>query len=75
MNAAVLNIYRNEDFHSLGASILLQVHDELIIECSEDPTVVSEVKAIVQEAMENAWKLKVPLEATPGDGPTWEHAK
>lgn len=75
MNAAVLNIYRNEDFHSLGASILLQVHDELIIECSADPSVVSEVKAIVQEAMENAWKLKVPLEATPGDGPTWEHAK
>lgn len=75
MNAAILKIHRSDRFKELGAKMLLQVHDELIIECDDIPEIVEEAKAIVQDCMENAWALKVPLEATPGHGPNWESAK
>ena len=51
------------------ARILLQVHDELILECSEDET--EEVKALVKEKMENVITLSVPLRVSIESGKRW----
>lgn len=75
MNAATVKLYRNKRLKELGVKMLLQVHDELIFELPDDPDIIEEAKAIIQECMENAWDLNVPLEAKPGHGPSWEHAK
>ena len=75
MNNAVLKLYRNKQLKELGVSMLLQVHDELIFECPNSEDTINKAKAIIQECMEKAWDLKVPLEAEPGHGPTWEDAK
>ena len=75
MNSAVLKLYRNARLKELNVRMLLQVHDELIFECPDDELIVAEAKEIIQECMEKAWDLKVPLEAKPGNGPNWEKAK
>ena len=75
MNAAVLKLHRSTRLKDLGVKMLLQVHDELIFEAPDDSDTITEAMGIIQDCMENAWKLKVPLEAVPGVGPTWEDAK
>ena len=75
MNSAVLKIYKNHRLNELGARMLLQVHDELIFEVPDEELAIKEAMQIIQDCMENAWSLKVPLEAEPGYGPTWEDAK
>jgi len=57
----------------LGAKLILQVHDELIIECPENE--VEEVKEILCREMEGAAKLKVPLKVDVGVGKSWYDAK
>jgi len=56
-----------------GAELVLQVHDELLVECDEEQ--VPEVVAAVREAMEGAAELSVPLVVDVGVGPTWGQAK
>lgn len=56
---AMINVHNQLKQHNLKAKLILQVHDELIIDCPVDEE--SEVKQIVKDAMENAYKLKVPL--------------
>ena len=51
------------------SKLLLQVHDELILEVPNDE--VEEMKQIVPEIMSNAYKLKVELEASCDVGKTW----
>lgn len=75
MNSAVIKMYRNNRLKELGVKVLLQVHDELIFECPDDEATLAEAKAIIQDCMENAWPMQVPLEAEPGHGYTWEKAK
>ncbi len=53
----------------LNAKILLQVHDELILECAEAET--EKVKSIVKEQMENVIKLSVPLRVSIESGKSW----
>lgn len=70
---AMINVYKrllDEDFKS---KIILQVHDELIIESPEDE--YEEVKKLLKEEMENAVKLNVPLEVHIAVGKTWFDAK
>lgn len=55
------------------AKLVLQVHDELIIDCPENEE--SEVKKILQEEMENAVSLRVPLTVDVGVGKTWYETK
>ena len=57
----------------LAAKILLQVHDELVLEV--DPKDLEETKLLVQKTMENAVKLTVPLIVETGVGVNWMEAK
>ncbi len=53
----------------LEARLVLQVHDELIVECPEGDT--EQVKALLQEEMEGVASLAVPLKADANAGRTW----
>ena len=57
----------------LGADMLLQVHDELVFEVPK-----KELKAttqLVQDVMQSAYKLKVPLKTDAKSGSNWEQMK
>lgn len=58
---------------NLTSRLLLQVHDELLIETAEDE--VSEVKKILEEEMRHAADLKVALEIDMHTGKNWYEAK
>jgi len=49
--------------------MLLQVHDELVLECPEDE--VLPVAAIVQQVMESAYTLSIPLVTEARQGVNW----
>ena len=53
----------------LEARLVLQVHDELIVECPEGEA--ERVKALLQEEMEGVAALSVPLAADANVGRTW----
>lgn len=57
----------------LQGRLILQVHDELIVECP--PEEREQVERILQEEMEGAVSLSVPLVAEAGSGRTWFEAK
>ena len=57
----------------LRARLILQVHDELIVESPESESAY--VATLLQEEMENAVKLNVPLTANAAIGRTWYDAK
>ena len=58
---------------ALPARLLLQVHDELVLEV--DPTALEPVRQLVVQTMENALKLSVPLVVETGCGANWMEAK
>ena len=60
-------------FTERTAGLLLQVHDELVIEI--DPEVTKEVTRLVIETMENAVNLSVPLLVEAAIGDNWMDAK
>ena len=53
----------------LSASMLLQVHDELVLECPEDE--LNPTAALVQKVMENAYTLSIPLVTEARSGYNW----
>lgn len=55
------------------AELLLQVHDELIVECPE--TMAGQVAELVSREMQNVAKLSVPLTAEAKYGKSWYEAK
>ena len=55
------------------AKLLLQVHDELIVECPEEQA--AQVGALVSREMEGVAQLKVPLTAEAKFGKSWFDAK
>ena len=57
----------------LQAKLILQVHDELIVECPPEET--EQVRAIVTGQMESVAQLSVPLVAEAKVGHTWYEAK
>ena len=57
----------------LRARLILQVHDELIVECPDAET--ERVQAILAEEMENAVSLSVPMIADAQSGQSWYAAK
>jgi DNA polymerase-1 len=56
-----------------GARMLLQVHDELVLEAPEHE--VEEVSALVERVMEGAAQLRVHLAVDVGAGDNWLDAK
>lgn len=57
----------------LDAHLILQVHDELIVEAHRD--CADEALAVLREEMENAVSLKVPLDVDAKMGQTWYACK
>lgn len=54
-----------------GAKLLLQVHDELILECPDEQKTIEETISLVKDKMENAVKLNVPLRVSIEHGKNW----
>ncbi|MFC4452754.1 DNA polymerase I [Deinococcus sonorensis] len=63
----------DRELEPLGARLLLQVHDELLVEAPSERA--DEVAAVMREMMEGAMVLKVPLRVEVGTGPNWYDAK
>ncbi len=70
---AMLRVYDRLRKEKLKARLILQVHDELIVEAPLDEA--QRVKQIVSEEMENACKMKVRLKSDANIGKTWYDAK
>ena len=70
---AMLRVYDALQAAGLRARLVLQVHDELIVECPEAEA--EAVQALVTEQMEHAVSLPVPLTADAKIGGSWYEAK
>ncbi|MGQ9499198.1 MAG: DNA polymerase I [Dissulfurimicrobium sp.] len=66
---AMLKIHERLDAYGGRSRILLQVHDELVLEVPEDD--IAKVSRLVKEIMENVIDLHVPLKANIGIGRNW----
>ncbi len=69
---AMLRVDRAFAKSKASASLLLQVHDELVVEC--DKSAREEVEGLLVESMTGAADLVVPLEVELGSGRTWGEA-
>ncbi len=69
---AMVRVYERLAGERLQAKLLLQVHDELIVECPEAEA--EQVSRILKEEMENAAHLAVPLTAEVHTGHSWAEA-
>jgi DNA polymerase-1 len=72
IKVAMLEVDREMRDRELGSRLLLQVHDELVLEVA--PGESDEVRSLVVAAMARAVDLRVPLDVSVGEGPTWEAA-
>ena len=70
---AMVAVYKRLQSEKLDARLILQVHDELIIECREE--LAERVSALLKEEMENAVSLAVPMTADVHSGKSWYIAK
>ena len=68
---AMINVF--EKLKNKNSKLILQVHDELIVEASESEA--DEVKDMLKVEMETAVPLLVPLEVNVSVGKTWFDAK
>ena len=66
---AMVRVHRQLKEAALEARLIMQVHDELIVECPEAEA--DRVKAILVREMEGAWPLSVPLIAEAHSGKSW----
>jgi DNA polymerase-1 len=70
---AMVNIDKKLKEKGFDARLILQVHDELIIESHR--SCADEVRALLKHEMENAVKLSVPLTVEISEGKSWYEAK
>ena len=70
---AMVNVYRKLKEENLNAHLILQVHDELIVESS--PEDAEKAGRILNNEMVSACSLKVPLVADVKEGVSWYDAK
>lgn len=59
--------------NNMQSKMIIQVHDELIIDCKKDE--LDKVRTILTEIMENTYKLDVPLKVDVSFGNNWYEAK
>ena len=69
---AMVNIENELEERKLKAKLILQVHDELVIEAPEEEIEIA--KELLIRNMQNVIKMKVPLKAEAGMGKTWYEA-
>ena len=70
---AMIKVYRRLKAEQLSARLILQVHDELIVEAPLHE--LEQVKHLLVEEMQNAVQLSVLLKADVGCGKSWLDAK
>ena len=70
---AMVRVYNRLKEEKMEAKLILQVHDELIVEAPENE--IEKAAKILQEEMENACQMKVRLRADVNTGKTWYDAK
>lgn len=73
LKVAMINLDKALDETGLSTRMLLQVHDEIVLEVPKAE--LETVKKLVKETMESAIALSVPLIADENDGQTWYEAK
>ncbi|MCW2839615.1 MAG: polymerase [Aeromicrobium sp.] len=72
IKVAMLNVERALDEAGLASRMLLQVHDELVLEVA--PGEREQVEQLVRDEMASAAALSVPLDVSVGVGRTWHEA-
>ena len=70
---AMVRVHRRLKEEKLAARLIMQVHDELIVECPEEEQ--QQVKLLLEEEMERVMTLSVPLIAEAHSGKNWLEAK
>ena len=73
MKIAMIEVNKKLEEEKLNAKLILQIHDELLIECKIEEK--EEVKKILKESMENAVKLSIPLEVEVSEADNWYDVK
>ena len=73
MKIAMINVLKEIKSRNLKSKIVLQVHDEMMIEAPIDEA--EEIKEILKNKMENATQLKVPLIAEISEATNWYECK
>jgi len=73
IKVAMVQLQQALQAEGLPARLLLQVHDELVLEV--DPAALEATRALVVTTMENAIELSIPLVAETGTGANWMEAK
>lgn len=73
MKLAMVRVERRLADEGLAAQLIMQVHDELIVECPEDEA--ARVQALLEEEMSGVMTLAVPLPAEAHCGKNWLTAK
>lgn len=73
MKLSMINVYNRFMCEGITSKILLQVHDEIIVDCKNSE--LDKIKKIVKEEMENVYKLSVPLKVEIDTGINWYEAK
>jgi DNA polymerase-1 len=69
MKIAMLRVPQALSESGLSAKMLLQVHDELVLECPDDE--LRETASLVRKVMRQAYALDVPLQTDARSGPNW----
>ena len=72
IKVAMLNVHRALASEGLRSRMLLQVHDELVLEIAEGERETAE--ELVRREMGAAYALEVPLEVSVGYGRSWDQA-
>ena len=70
---AMVRVHSRLDREGLAARLIMQVHDELIVECPEEEA--PRVEALLQQEMQGVAELSVPLLAEAHTGRNWLAAK
>ena len=72
IKVAMIDVHKSLAESTLKSRMLLQVHDELVLEVVESER--EEVEALVRDKMSSAIELSVPLEVSVGTGRSWDAA-
>lgn len=73
MKIAMIKVYQEIQNRHLQSKIVLQVHDEMMIEAVEEEK--EEIKQIMQQSMETAISMQVPLIADISEAKNWYECK